>query len=168
MPGNARWQKQDSIGALAGFNMYAYAGNPVSFSDPLGLFLSSAACPVGLERAGEDLNDWVTANLTGLWDDPRNAADNILIILGNIGDIINYGFPPDPEVPMSKLKRLTRDDADLLKRNGYDVHNLKKEILGGKADGSRFDLFRDKRGNIFIGPKSGSGTGTSCGLQIRR
>ncbi|MCC7001784.1 MAG: hypothetical protein IT357_06490 [Gemmatimonadaceae bacterium] len=48
-----------------------------------------------------------------------------------------------------------------MQRAGEDVH----EIKGGK-NASKFDLFKDSKGNIFVKPKGGQGPGEPTGLNI--
>jgi hypothetical protein len=59
------------------------------------------------------------------------------------------------------MKRLTKGEIQKLKDAGHDIHELK----GGK-NASRYDLFRDDGGNIYVKPKDGSGPGEPTGINI--
>ncbi|WP_410017525.1 polymorphic toxin type 33 domain-containing protein [Pseudomonas sp. 6D_7.1_Bac1] len=54
-------------------------------------------------------------------------------------------------------------EIDKLKGAGIDPHELKPA-----KNGSRYDLFKDKNGNIKIKPKSGSGPGEPTGININK
>ncbi len=58
-------------------------------------------------------------------------------------------------------KRLTKGEINNLKDSHIDIHDLK----GGK-NASKYDLFKDRKGNIKIKPKSGKGPGEPTGLNI--
>jgi len=58
-------------------------------------------------------------------------------------------------------KRLSKGEIKKLQENGYDPHDLKP-----KKDGSKFDLFKDRNGNIKVKPKNGSGPGEPTGINI--
>lgn len=58
-------------------------------------------------------------------------------------------------------KKLTPGEIKKLKEAGYDPEELK----GGKRTGQR-DLFKDKKGEIKVKPKDGSGPGEPLGIYI--
>jgi hypothetical protein len=58
-------------------------------------------------------------------------------------------------------KPLTDYEIEQLKKNGYDIHCYK-----GKKNASKRDLFKDKKGNVYIKPKSGVGPGEEFGVNI--
>ena len=62
----------------------------------------------------------------------------------------------------SKYDKLSQHDIELLKKKGYDIHDLK----GGK-NASKYDLFKDKDGNIYQMPKDGSGPGEELDINLR-
>jgi hypothetical protein len=68
------------------------------------------------------------------------------------------------EVFSKQDKKLSKGEVEKLKKAGIDVEDL-KEQLGGKPSG-RFDLFKDKKGNIKVKPKSGRGPGEPTDLNI--
>jgi len=61
-----------------------------------------------------------------------------------------------------QMKRLGKGEIKKLKDAGIDIHELKG---GGKI--SRADLFKNKKGEIFVKPKSGEGPGDPTGLNIK-
>lgn len=58
-------------------------------------------------------------------------------------------------------KLLTKGDIKKLEDAGFDVHELK----GGK-NASKFDLYKDREGNIYVKPKGGRGEGDPLGINI--
>ncbi|MGN7784998.1 polymorphic toxin type 33 domain-containing protein [Niabella sp. 22666] len=58
-------------------------------------------------------------------------------------------------------KELSDGEIQKLKDAGEDIHDLK----GGKS-ASRKDLFKDKKGNIYVKPKGGKGPGESLNINI--
>lgn len=77
------------------------------------------------------------------------------------------GFPEDPNDPYKRsryssnqMKKLSEGEIKKLKAAGIDVHDLKPN--------SKFDLFKDVKGNIVIKPKDGSGKGDPTGININK
>jgi len=58
-------------------------------------------------------------------------------------------------------KVLTKGEIGELEDAGYDVHELK----GGK-NASKYDLYKDRDGNIYVKPKGGRGPGDPTGINI--
>lgn len=58
-------------------------------------------------------------------------------------------------------KRLSKGEIKQLENAGHDVHEMK----GGK-NASKYDLFKDKDGNIYVKPKNGSGPGDPTGVNV--
>ena len=73
----------------------------------------------------------------------------------------NDGSSGEPARNPADDKRLSPSEIRRLERGNVDVHQLK----GGKGAG-RYDLFKDKDGNIYVKPKSGAGPGDPTGLNI--
>jgi RHS repeat-associated protein len=59
-------------------------------------------------------------------------------------------------------KPLSKGEIKALEDGKVDVHDLK----GGKQTGQS-DLYKDKRGNIYVKPKGGAGPGEPTGLNIK-
>ena len=57
--------------------------------------------------------------------------------------------------------RLSREEVKRLQNSGIDPHDLKP-----KKHGSRYDLFKDKDGNIYVMNKDGSGEPDGTGINI--
>jgi uncharacterized protein RhaS with RHS repeats len=77
-----RFISEDPIGLAGGINTYAYvAGNPISFADPLGLFITSvdAACIMDPQFCAEIMGQMVEnlGALTCQEDEAREVADGI-------------------------------------------------------------------------------------------
>jgi hypothetical protein len=64
--------------------------------------------------------------------------------------------------PGGDIRKLSRDEVKRLSGSGIDIHKLK----GGKG-ASRFDLYKDRQGNIFIKRKGGGGEADPTGLNIK-
>ncbi len=80
------------------------------------------------------------------------------IILGDIvGNLVfNGNTSDDAESPQDK--RLSPGEIGQLEEAGYDVHDLKPN--------SKYDLFKDRDGNISVKPKDGSGPGDPTGINL--
>ena len=65
------------------------------------------------------------------------------------------------EKPASDRKPLSSGEIKKLKKAGHDPHELK----GGK-NASKFDLYKDVKGNIFVHPKGGAGPGDPTNINI--
>ena len=60
-----------------------------------------------------------------------------------------------------QMKKLSPGEINKLKEANHDIHELK----GGENAAQR-DLFKDKKGDIFVKPKDGSGPGDPTGINI--
>jgi hypothetical protein len=85
-----------------------------------------------------------------------------------VGSLTGVTGNPDPddgddEKDAKDAKRLSKSEAEkAARKSGYkDVHDLKKEF---KLD-SKHDLFRDKKGNLYHGPRKGTGTPQKLGIK---
>lgn len=61
----------------------------------------------------------------------------------------------------AQWKKLSNGEIRKLKQAGYDPHALK----GGK-NASKYDLYKDANGNIYVKPKNGTGPGDWTGVNI--
>ena len=68
--------------------------------------------------------------------------------------------PSDDRNP-SQDKKLKKGDIKKLQDNGIDPEELKGGVHTGQ-----WDLFKDRKGNIYIKPKNGSGPGDPTGINI--
>ncbi|MGB7546711.1 MAG: polymorphic toxin type 33 domain-containing protein, partial [Terracidiphilus sp.] len=62
----------------------------------------------------------------------------------------------------NQVKRLSPGEIGQLQDAGIDPHTLKPT-----QQGSRFDLFKDGKGNIEVRPKDGTGPGEKTGINIK-
>ena len=60
-----------------------------------------------------------------------------------------------------QYRRLSRGEIKRLQNSGIDPHDLKP-----KKHGSRYDLFKDKDGNVYVMNKDGSGAPEGTGINI--
>ncbi len=58
-------------------------------------------------------------------------------------------------------QRLSRGEIKRLQNSGIDPHDLQP-----KKHGSRYDLFKDEDGNIYVMNKDGSGEPDATGINI--
>jgi len=58
-------------------------------------------------------------------------------------------------------KILTNKDIKELKSRGHDPHDIKPDPP------SRYDLYKDGKGNVYIKPKGGNGPGDPTGIRLR-
>ncbi|MBI5414453.1 hypothetical protein HZA38_02970 [Candidatus Peregrinibacteria bacterium] len=67
------------------------------------------------------------------------------------------------------IEKLNKGETDRLKDNGYDIHEIKQDLLGkGSSDIAKFDLFKDKTtGDIVLMLKNGTGEAIETGLNIK-
>jgi hypothetical protein len=61
----------------------------------------------------------------------------------------------------SQDRQLGKGEIERLKKGGVDIHDLK----GGK-NASKYDLYKDRDGNIYVKPKGGQGPGEPAGLNV--
>lgn len=135
-------------------NPYAYAlNNPVNLGDPSGEqvavlanpYVLAGACAIGvyLYATNPVVKEAVNDTVSTLYS---SAKDTI------------YG---ETSRNPKQDKKLTDEEIRRLEQgSGEDVHDIK-----GKG-GGKYDLFKDKDGNIYQKPKSGEGPGDPTGHNI--
>lgn len=180
--------QQDPIGIAGGANVYGFAsGDPVTYSDPFGLCpnpsdaqcqwfeagMTGAGMMVGLLFGGgagiamtvgsggalapAAVATAVTSSATGAA--VGAAVGRILSdkLFSKSEDAAGSGGDSGPQD-----HRLTNGEIKKLQNGGVDVHELK----GGK-NASKFDLYKNRDGEVFVKPKGGKGPGDATGLNIR-
>jgi len=66
------------------------------------------------------------------------------------------------EIPQAQqYRKLSREEIKRLQNSGIHPHDLKP-----KKHGSRYDLFKDEDGNIYVMNKDGSGESDGTGINI--
>ncbi len=70
----------------------------------------------------------------------------------------NSSKDPCPDAD-TQVRKLSRGEIEALKRRGIDPHELKPN--------SKFDLFKNRNGDISVRPKGGKGPGDPTGLNIK-
>ena len=71
-------------------------------------------------------------------------------------------LPNSIDASGNQVKRLSPGEIKQLQDAGLDPHELKPA-----QQGSRYDLFKDSKGNIQVRPKDGSGPGEPTGINVR-
>lgn len=95
--------------------------------------------------------DWA-ATAREIYNEPRNPWSYAGILpfvpaaIGKIGKAAH------------QFKKLSPGEINDLIKAGYHPHDLKPN--------SKFDLFKDDKGNVFVMPKNGSGPGDPTGINI--
>ena len=168
-----RFYSNDPINALEhlrigqgihGFNRYAYGNNnPYAYNDPDG----KQALPIRLPPPPPVVRPTPIDTPPGFTPPPvsqgtpqielpeiPSITETITEIIEDIGDIIQNS-------ESAQDKRLTAGEARLLELNGYHPHDLKPS-----KHGSRYDLFKDKNGNVVVKPKNGQGEGEPTGINL--
>ena len=187
-----RWLSRDPIGELRGVNLYDYVGNkPVNRTDPLGLwgiqfgdFNIGYGDPsyvfdrevwggikdswhAGLDAIGTieptpfaDSLNGMLYGLEGDWGNAGISAAGMVPYLGDSAKLGKYGAKlcKAAEDIAKKFKRLSPGEIKKLLKSDIDPHDLKPN--------SKYDLFKDEKGNIFVKPKDGSGPGDPTGINI--
>lgn len=73
--------------------------------------------------------------------------------------------PNDPERDGSQDRKLSQGEIRQLEDAGYDIHELKDGCPGGP---SKCDLYKDRRGNVYVKPKGGRGPGEFTGVNLNQ
>ena len=167
-----RFMSNDPVGfrGIHSFNRYAYANNnPYKYIDPDG----ETAVEIVLTIAAADA---VTPEPTDLAAPLKILVYGGAFILANLVDSIvdiavlneissddpsNNPHPADtnPDRNPKKDKKLSDKEAQGMKEQGDDPHELKDYD-------SKKDLFKDKKGNVYIKPKKGNGFGEPTGINL--
>jgi RHS repeat-associated protein len=165
------------------WNHYSYvANNPIGHNDPTGKCTDTETCvwdlvrwgaPVvaeGLLRASQTVGSafllvtqqYAAQRLSNFQSGPKPQV--VPAILSERQD-----KPPDTSTNDKKAgaqdKKLSGAEVDNLEEHNVDIHELKQEVTGDKKV-SKYDLYKDKDGSIFVKPKNGKGPGEPTGLNI--
>ena len=163
-PSTGRYLESDPIGLAGGLNTYGYAlQNPLRYTDPTGE--NPLTLPAAGTIARECLRNGLCAGTVGAATgvalgcvlNPSLCNSIVTEACADASDAIDDLLKPF----LNEDKKLTPGEIKKLKGKGIDPEALK----GGKATG-KLDLFKDKKGNIKIKPKDGSGPGEPTGINI--
>ncbi len=163
------------------WNLYAYCNNnPITYYDPDGRLILVVPwllnpATIAAITAAATAGAIATHNLVKSIDVDEVVEDVIevdMVVVKTGLDILSSGLSltstnlskmlkkDDAENP-EQMKKLGKGEIKKLKDAGVDIHELKG---GGKV--SRGDLFKNKKGDIFVKPKSGKGPGDPTGINI--
>lgn len=153
-PSTGRFISKDPVEGIMGNpqsqNGYNYANDdPINLNDPSGEQAALAvpvvaACVVG--AAAVATNPSV-----------RNAVGGV--ISGAVGAVTT--FLEKAQVNPKQDTKLSDGEIKQLKKAGYDIHGEK-----GKGS-SKYDLYKDDKGNIIQKPKGGQGEGEPLDINVR-
>jgi hypothetical protein len=95
-----------------------------------------------------------TSGLTGAQKELKNQlGDAFSVVRTTADDVANAGGV------VGGVAGGTKAEIRALKKRNIDPHELKPN--------SKYDLFKDKDGNIYVKPKDGSGPGEPTGINLR-
>jgi len=151
----------------ANFNRYWYANNnPYKFTDPDGrLVFLAIPIVVGAEACAASVVCGAAAIATGAYIG-KKIGDGVRALRDNNqrseSAEDNKGKSGDSDRNPKDDQRLSGGEIKKLEGAGHDVHELK----GGK-NASKQDLFKDKKGDVYVKPKSGTGPGDPTGINLK-
>jgi RHS repeat-associated protein len=154
-PNTGRYVQSDPIGLGGGLNTYAYVeGNPTRYIDPKGQSIWIVPAAEAGATAGSFVCPGVGTVIGGALGAGIGAG-----VGWYLGDKY-FNESSDDEISPGD-KALSPGEIEKLKDAGIDPHDLKP-----KKNGSKYDLFKDKNGNVIVKPKAGNGPGEETGINI--
>ena len=157
-----RWLSKDRAGFTgADTNLYRYGlGDPINYRDPAGKNTIAAGAGVG-GLVGGPPGAAVGAVIGAAIGVFGFIAYNEINDGGDEGADSDEGKSPEPSEDRNPAqdKKLTKGEIEKLKDADLDAEELKDFNAG-------LDLFKDRKGNICVKPKDGSGPGDFLGINI--
>lgn len=156
------------------FNRYWYANdNPYRYTDPDGRQVGEVPVVVAACAASPPCAAAVVTGAAALGVAAKKAGDSAAKYYDHVMQSKQskaHDGSSQAEKPKSAQgdrnpaddQRLSGGEVKKLDDAGHDVHELK----GGK-NASKQDLFKDKKGNVYVKPKSGKGPGEPTGINLK-
>ncbi|MBI2011746.1 hypothetical protein HYS91_03180 [Candidatus Daviesbacteria bacterium] len=167
-PSTGRFITKDPVKGVLSYpqtlSPYAYVGNnPINRSDPSGeawflYLLDAAGTTLDVVALQEDLSNcnWGGAALDVV------SIGIPFVSIGAIKQVGRVAKVADEVLDTSKqFTKLSEGEIKMLQKGGENIHQIK-----GKGS-SKYDLFKDKDGNIYQKPRDGQGPGEPTGLNIK-
>jgi hypothetical protein len=155
------------------WNLYAYCrNNPITYYDPDGRLIFVAPwllnpATIAAITAAATAGAIATHNLVKSIDIDKAIEGGVDIAsqvaaptAGISSEVLKSVKGDDTENPR-QMKKPGKGEIKKLKEGGVDIHKLK-----GKKKPAGRDLYKNKKGDIFVKPKSGKGPGDPTGLNI--
>lgn len=152
-PRNVDYQRGQMVGdaaaAIQGFYEMAIGGQALLGAGSAELLTDGAATPVAVPVA--------VGGLILVTHGGATAAK----ALNNLSSATDGGRSGGSDRNPAQDKRLSAGEIKQLQKAGHDVHEMK-----GGENASKYDLFKDKDGNVYVKPKDGKGPGEETGVNL--
>jgi hypothetical protein len=134
------------------------AGIPLVVAEAIKLLVAAAGAGV----AGEVIKNFLKDVVKGDDDFKDITFPPHWAVIENPADKTKKPSKSDPKP--NQDKKISKGEEKKLKDKGYDLEQLKIDI--GAKPSSRYDIFKDKEGNLKVKPKNGKGEGEPLNINI--